>query len=352
MNQNFASDNTAGAAPEILEALAEAATGRAMPYGGDDWTARVERRLAEVFEADCAVFPVATGTAANTLGLSIITPPWGAIYCHEHAHIILDESSAPELFTGGARQIGLPGAVGKLDPETLARKLANSGQGDVHHVQPAVLALTQLTEWGTAYSPSEIAALTEVARHAGMRVQMDGARFANALVGLGCSPAEMTWKAGVDVLSFGATKNGCLAAEAVVVFDRGLAESLPFRRKRAAQLYSKMRFISAQLEAYLADDLWLRLAARANDTASLLADGLQALEGIELVAPVQGNEIFLRLSDAVAAGLAERGFIFYPWTFGGAGVYRLVTAFDSEVSEIEAFVAAARDLTGKRSQAS
>jgi threonine aldolase len=342
MNRNFASDNTAGAAPEILEAVAAAARGRAMPYGNDDWTRRASQRISEIFERDCAVFPVATGTAANTLGLSLLTPPWGSVYCHQHAHIILDESSAPELFTGGARLIGLAGEAGKVSATALEAALAGSGKGDVHHVQPAALSLTQLTEWGSAYSLEELGALTEVARRHGLKVHMDGARFANALVGLNCSPAEMTWKAGVDVLSFGATKNGCLAAEAVVVFDPALAESLPFRRKRAAQLFSKMRIVSAQLEAYLQDGLWLRLARRANDMAGLLAEGLESLAGVELVAPVHGNELFVRLPAKMAGGLKAAGFLFYPWTFGGEGVYRLVTAFDSEREEVEAFIACAR----------
>ena len=341
---NFCSDNVAGAAPEIMEALARAGQGAAMPYGNDDWTRRVERRLAEVFECDLAAFPVATGTAANVLGLSLLAPAYGAIYCHAGAHIHEDECGAPEFFTGGAKLIALEGAHGKLDPDRLAGAIA--GAGDVHHVQPAAVSLSQATEAGTVYRPQEVAAIAEVARGHGLGLQMDGARFANALVAAGCSPAELTWKAGVDVLAFGATKNGALAAEAVLVFRPALAADFGYRRKRGGHLFSKMRFLSAQLEAYLADDLWLRHAANANAMAARLAAGLAALPGVVLRHPVEANEIFAGLPLALADGLEAAGFQFYRWPTLEAGLaeLRLVTAFSTTEAEVERFLAAVRRL--------
>lgn len=344
---NFCSDNVTGAAPEILEALARANAGAAMPYGADDWTRRVEARLQEVFETGCRAFPVATGTAANALGLSLLTPPYGAVYCHEEAHVNVDECGAPELFSGGAKLVALPGAHGKLAPATLTGALAAAGAGDQHHVQPAALSLTQASEAGTVYQVDEVAALAEIAHGHGLGVQMDGARFANALVTLGCSPAEATWKAGVDVLAFGATKNGALAAEAVVVFRPELAEDFVYRRKRAGHLFSKMRFLSAQLEAYLEEGLWLGLAGRANASARRLAEGLAAVPGVELVHPVEANEIFCRLPEALADGLAAEGFGFYRWAGAAGGVeVRLVCAFTHTEAEVDAFLAAARRLAG------
>src|ERR1700733_9004355 len=239
---NFASDNVTGVAPEILAAIVAANDGAVASYGDDPITGRVASRLAEIFEHEVAVFPVATGTAANALALAALTPPWGAVFCHEVSHIAVDEANAPEFYSGGAKLATLPGADGKLSAETIA-KLLPGGLGVVHHAQPAVVSLTQATECGTAYRPAEIAAIAEIAHHHGLAVHMDGARFANALVQLGCTPAEMTWRAGIDALSFGATKNGALAAEAIVFFDKAKAESLPFRRKRAGHLFSKMRFL-------------------------------------------------------------------------------------------------------------
>ncbi|MGF1609436.1 MAG: threonine aldolase family protein [Kiloniellales bacterium] len=341
---NFCSDNVAGAAPEILEALARAGQGSAMPYGADDWTRRVERRLAEVFECDLAAFPVATGTAANALGLSLLAPAYGAIYCHEGAHIHEDECGAPEFFSGGAKLIALEGEHGRLDPDDLANAIV--GAGDVHHVQPAAVSLSQATEAGTLYRPHEVAAIAEVARAKRLGLQMDGARFANALVAAGCSPAELTWKAGVDVLAFGATKNGALAAEAVVVFRPALAAGFGYRRKRGGHLFSKMRFLSAQLEAYLADDLWLRHARNANAMAARLAAGLTALPGVILRHPVETNELFAALPEALAEGLEAAGFQFYRWPPREPGLaeVRLVTAFSTTEAEVETFLAAVRRL--------
>ncbi len=342
---NFMSDNVAGASPEILAALRDANRGAALPYGNDAITARLRDRLSDVFERAVAVFPVATGTAANALALAAMAPPWGAIYCHAAAHVATDECGAPELYTGGAKLVPLDGPDGKLTPAALDAALAASGAGEVHHVQPAALSLTQATEAGTVYRPAEIAALAEVARGHGLRVHMDGARFANALASLGRTPAEITWRAGVDALSLGATKNGALAAEAVVLFDPALAETMGFRRKRGGHLFSKMRFLSAQLDAYLRDDLWLRNARHANAMAARLAAGLGALDGVSLLHPVEANEIFARLPLAMADGIEAAGFGFYRWGADAAGTtVRLVTAFDTREADVDAMVAAAERL--------
>lgn len=340
---NFTSDNVSGAAPEILEALIAASTSGPMPsYGADPLTARVTEKISALFEREAAVFPVSTGSAANALALATLTPPYGAIYCHEMAHVNTDECGAPEMFTGGAKLVGLPGAGGKLTPSLLRTTLEKAGVGVVHSVQPAAVTLTQATEAGTVYTTDEIGALAEVAGSYGLPVHMDGARFANALVRLGCSPAEMTWKAGVDVLSFGATKNGALAAEAVVFFRPELASSFAFRRKRAGHLFSKMRFLSAQLDAYLTNDLWLRLARHANAMADRLAEGLTAIPGAALRDPVEANEIFIDLPEPVIAGLEQRGYAFYRWD---GTVIRLVTAWNTDADDIDRMIADARELS-------
>ena len=339
---NLCSDNATGVAPEILRALEAANTGIAMPYGADDWTKRVEAKLAEVFETEVTAFPVGTGTGANVLALSVMTPPFGVVYCHEGAHIHVDECGAAEFYTGGAKLCPLPGAHGKIEPETLRRAIV--GVGQPHHAQPATISLTQTSEAGTVYAPDEIAAIAEVARANNLGLHMDGARFANAVVSLGCSPAEVTWKAGVEALSFGATKNGGMSAEAVVFFKRELAETFEYRRMKGGHLFSKMRFLSAQLEAYLHEDLWLRNARHANAMAARLAEGLRALPGVDMVHPVQANEVFARLPEAVSAGLLAQGFRFYPWGAPGSGQVRLVTAFNTDPADIEAFVVAARAL--------
>jgi threonine aldolase len=334
---NFASDNAAGVAPEIMDAIVAANKGSAMAYGADAISQRLEARFAEIFEHAVAVFPVATGTAANSLALATVTPPWGAIFCHEDAHIVTDECGAPEFFSAGAKLVTLSGAHGKLVPETVEGRL--DGKGVVHNVQPAALSITQETEAGTLYRPDEVAALGDLTRHHGIALHMDGARFANAVAALGCSPAAITWRAGVDVLSFGATKNGAMAAEAVVFFDPAKAAELGFRRKRAGHLLSKMRFIAAQLEAYLRDDLWLRNARQANGMAARLGAGLSRLPGAKLLYPVEGNEIFVALPEATIAELAAAGFRFYRW--GTEPVLRLVAAFDTAVEDVDAFLAVA-----------
>ncbi len=342
---NFCSDNASGAAPEILRALEAANHGWAMPYGEDDWTRRLQARVQELFETEAAVLPVATGTAANVLCLSVMTPPYGAIYCHRDAHINVDECGAPEFYSGGAKLIALPGDHGKITPATLEAAIRDAGV--VHAVQPAAVSLTNASEAGTLYTPTETRAISELAKAHGLGLHLDGARFANALVSLGCSPAEATWKAGVDALALGATKNGVLAGELVVLFNPGpgQAERLGYLRKRGGHLFSKMRFLSAQLEAYLADDLWLRNARHANAMAATLAAGLAALPGAALRHPVEANEIFVVLPEPVIQGLFERDFRFYRWGPEANREVRLVTAFDTDPAQVEAFLSAARELS-------
>ena len=338
---NFASDNAAGASPEILAALTAANTGTAAAYGADAITERLVGRFAELFETDVAVFPVATGTAANALALAVLTPPYGTVFCHANAHIEEDECGAPEFYTGGAKVVPLAGACGKIAPETLAAAIERFRVGFVHSPQPAAVSLSQATEWGTVYRPDEIARIAEVARRHDLALHMDGARFGNAVAHLGCAPADLTWRAGIDVLSFGATKNGALAAEAVVFFEPDRAREFGYRRKRGGHLFSKMRYLSAQLEAYLADDLWLANAAHANAMAARLAVGLEAVPGARLACPVQANEIFVQLLSEVAEGLLDQGYFFLPWPQAGANGYRLVTAFDTDPADVDGLIAAA-----------
>ncbi|PWC32730.1 beta-eliminating lyase-related protein [Azospirillum sp. TSO35-2] len=338
---DFRSDNVAGAAPQVMTALATAATGTAAPYGNDPWTARVTERLCAIFETEVAVFPVATGTAANALALSALVPPFGAVLCHEEAHVTVDECGAPEFFTAGGKLVPLPGDHGKLTPEVVTRCVAKAGVGVVHRVQPAALSLSQATEAGTVYRPAEVEALVEAAHANGMAVHMDGARFANAIARLGCAPADVTWRAGVDVLTLGGTKGGCLAAEAVVFFNPAMAEDFGYGRKRAGHLVSKMRFLSAQLDAWLDDGLWLRLAAHANAMADRLAAGLTALPGVALAHPVEANELFVRLPAPAAEALEAAGYGFYRWDDGTA---RFVTAFDTPASAVDGLLAILRAL--------
>jgi threonine aldolase len=343
MSANFRSDNELNVAPEIMAALAEANAGTAWSYGDDALTARVKSRFSELFERELEVYPLISGTAANSLAVAQTTPPYGAVICHEGSHLNTDECGAPEFYAGGAKLLALPGDDGKLDAASVGERIASAGHAGDHSSKPMLLSLTQSTEFGTVYKLDEIAALSGVAHSAGLRVHMDGARFANALSTLGCSPAEMTWKSGVDLLSFGATKNGAMMAEALVVFDRSGAIELGRRRKQAGHLISKMRYVSAQLDAYLADDLWLRLAAHANRMASRLADGIAGLERLDLLYPVEANEVFVRMSDTDAEALRSMGFEFLGWP-GRPGVFRLVTGHCTEDFEVDAFLDAAASL--------
>ena len=343
--RDFRSDNTSGFAPEMLAALAAANEGARTPYGQDAQSERVQQRLRELFETDLSALFVATGTAANALGLSLLSEPWGVIYCHEDAHIAVDECAAPEFFTGGAKLLTLPGAEGKISAAQLAALLPG-GRGVVHHAQPAVISISQASEAGTCYRPEEIRALAELAHAHGLRVHMDGARFANAVAGLGVTPAELSWRAGVDVLSFGASKNGALAAEAVILFDRRLEQAGGYRRKRAGHLFSKMRVLAAQWEAYLSDELWLRLARHANAMAQRLANGLAGLPDVRLCHPVQANEVFVRLPESMIRTLAAEGFQFYRWLDEHSPIVRLVTAFDTRAAEVDELIGAVQRLSG------
>ena len=336
---NFASDNTSGIAPEILEAIARANAGAAASYGEDDISRNLARHFAEIFETDVTVFPVATGTAANALALATLSPSWGAILCHQESHIFTNEANAPEFFTGGAKLVPLPGENGKLDAATVAAQLPG-GLGSVHYPQPSLISLTQSTEAGTVYQPGEIAAIADVARRHHLALHMDGARFANAVAHLaGATPADITWRAGVDVLTFGATKNGAMAAEAVVFFGaraQAAAQAFGFRRKRGGHLWSKQRFLSAQLEAYLADGLWLRNAYRANRAASRLAEGFARIPSIKLRYPIEANEVFVELPEETIAALEAAGFGLLRWDDGSI---RLVTSFDTADADIDALLA-------------
>lgn len=343
---NFASDNTAGMAPEILDAIVSANEGFVLGYGNDDRTRGVERRIAEIFERDCAVFLAPTGTAANALALAHVSPPWGAVFTHSEAHIVTDECGAPEFFGNGLKLIGLPGVGCKVAPDTFAAALEPYRGHAPHQVIPSAVSFSQASEGGTIYRPGEIAALAAIAHARGMKVHMDGARLANALVRLNASPAQATWQAGVDVLSFGATKGGAMAAEAVVFFDRDLAAQMGERRKRAGHLLSKHRFMAAQFEAFLKDDCWLRLARHANAMADRLAAGLAAV-GLRPAWPVEANLVFVVLPKAVEQRLKAAGARYYVRNSdslpGGAispdeVLIRLVASFATVESEVDRLV--------------
>src|SRR5580698_4378864 len=327
-----------------MAAINKANEGFVASYGGDDLTAKLQSVTSDLFEKQVTVFPVISGTAANALALSQIVPSFGAIYCYELAHIITDEAGAPGFFTGGAQVIGFPAADGKIRPSQLTQAVAFAEDLGIHHVKPGAVTLTQATEWGTAYSLKEIEAISTTAKQHGLPLHMDGARFANALVHLGCTPAEATWKCGVDVLSLGATKNGALGADAVVFFDPAKARDFERRRKRAGHLMSKLRFVSAQLIAYLQHGLWLENARHANAMASRMARGLQTVPGARLLHPVEANELFVALPEEMVHGLESQGFDFYRWPLRAAecGVtIRLVTCFATSSADVDEFIAAA-----------
>jgi threonine aldolase len=337
---DFRSDNVAGAAPEIMAALVAANSGNVSSYGADPWSVELDAAFSVLFDHDCKVFPVATGTAANVLSLGCICPGHGVVYCHQDSHIVTDECNAPEFYTGGAKLVTLPGENGKIDPAALDAQLALGWKGSQHNPQPSAVSITQATEAGTVYSPDEIADIAGRCRAHGMYLHMDGARFANAVAGLNCAPADLTWRAGVDVLSFGATKNGAMAAEAVVFFKPELAETFLYRRKRGGHLFSKARFLSAQLLAMLQDGLWLRLARQANGRARELAEGLGRLPGARVVWPVQANEVFVQLPAAAAAAMRQHGALFHTWSEAD-NLYRFVCSFDKTADDTAALVQAA-----------
>lgn len=310
----FASDNTSPAHPAVIEALARANAGPAASYGADAIMEGLRDRVRAIFEApEAAVYLVATGTAANALALATHCPPWGAVYCHRNAHVEEDECGAPEFFTGGSKLVLIDGDHARMTPGGLDRALRFTARAGVHNVQRGMLTLTNATENGTVYSPAEVAALTALAGARGLPCHMDGARFANALVSAGCTPAEMTWKAGIDVLSFGGTKNGLLGVEAVVLFDPARAWEFELRRKRAGHLVSKHRYLSAQMAAYLEGDLWLANAAAANRAAARLSRGIAAVPGARLDHPTQANAVFAAFPRAAHRRATEAGAHYYFW---------------------------------------
>jgi threonine aldolase len=331
----FFSDNTATACTEVLEAIRAANVGHAKAYGDDDWTRRLDAAFGAFFGTEVRAFAVATGTAANSLALATLSPPYGAVFAHDEAHIVRDECGAPEFFSGGARVITVPGEHGRISPEAL-RTAVDSNPPSVHTLQPAALSLTQATELGTAYRPADIHALAAFAHERGLKVHMDGARMANALLHLSCAPAEITWRAGVDVLSFGATKNGALTAEAVVFFDLKLVRDFELRRKRAGHLLSKSRYVAAQLLAYVETGVWRRNAERANALAGRIARAA----GTGLLHPVEANEVFVRLGDAGKRRLRAQGFEFYDWGPNDSGEARFVVSWDQDPAEVDSLCAA------------
>ena len=338
--QSFASDNNAGIAPAALAALTAAdAASHVGSYGADRWTEALGARMSALFERDCRAFLVFNGTAANSLSLAHLCRSFNGVICHEASHIATDECGAPEFFSGGAKLLTAATPHAKLTPEAI-RQLVRR-RTDMHAPKPAALSLTQATEHGTVYTVAEIAALTDIARQHGLRVHMDGARFANAVATLAVAPADLTWRAGVDVLSFGATKNGLPVGEAVVFFDPKVAEDFAWRLKQGGQLASKMRYLAAPWLAHLESGEWLANARHANAMAHRLAEGLSAA-GIEILFPVQANAVFATLPKHTQEGLRARGWKFY--TFLGATGCRLMCAWDMRPESIDAFVADARAL--------
>lgn len=331
------SDNAAGVAPEIVEAIVAANVGSALAYGDDEWTARLRTIVREVYEHPSAeVFPVVSGTAANSLSLSALCPPWGAVLCHETAHIIQSEGGATSLFGGGAVMRGVGGDGFRIGRAELEAALDAVRWGDPHHSQPAVLSLTLPSDYGTVYTPDQVAELAGVAKSRGLRVHIDGARIANAIAALGCSPAALTWQAGADIISLGGNKNGTMSTDAIVSFDAAASAELVYRVKRAGHVASKMRFQSVQMSAYLSNGLWLRLAHNANEAMAKLAAGLTEL-GVEAVNTAEVNMLFVRLSDKVADALADAGLLFYRL---GPGIARFVTSFQTTTADVDAILAA------------
>ena len=335
MSRNFKSDNVTPVCDAIMAAIQAANRGSAAAYGGDDFTRKLRTAASEVFAREVAIFPVTTGTAANALALAQCVPSYGAVYCHDAAHIITDECGAPEFFTG-AKMIGFRAADGKIKPEQVAGAVAFAEDMGVHHVKPAAVSLSQATEWGTVYQVSEVSALAATAKQHGLPVHMDGARFANAVATLNCAPKEMTWQRGVDVLGFGGTKNGLGAGELVIFFKRESSREFDYRLKQAGQLDSKMRFLAAPWVKLLDDGLWLRNAQHANAKARKFADRLARETKIDIVLPVEANAVFVRLPEVVARNLQARRWHFY--NFVEPGVYRLMCSWATTDVEIERFI--------------
>lgn len=340
LKNQFASDNYAPICPEAMQAMQAVNQGYANSYGNDPWTARACDLLREFFATDCQIFFVFNGTAASSLALASLCQSYHSIICHELAHIETDECGAPEFFSNGTKILLTTGNNGKVDPDQVEHLVTR--RSDIHYPKPKVLSLTQATELGTVYTPEELKALHTCARQHDLRLHMDGARFANALVSLDVAPAEITWKAGIDVLTFGGTKCGMSVGEAVVFFNKQMAEEFDYRCKQSGQLASKMRYLSAPWIGLLRTGALMGHARHANNMATLLADKLQAIKGIEIVHPVEGNAVFVRMPEKVLEGLKTKGWYFY--TFIGTGEARLMTNWSTSEQDIEALIADTRQL--------
>ena len=332
---DFRSDNVLGCSPEIAQALLAAGEGAMSAYGADALTQRVREQCSALFETDCEIYPMLSGTAANALGIAAMTPPWGAVFCHDEAHIQRDEMGAVEFYTSGAKLVAIPGAGGRIQPQDLARTIDDVGRTRRMAV-PACVSLTNVTEAGSVYTAAETAALASIATERGVGVHLDGARFANAVAATGDSPADLTWRAGVDVMTFGGTKNGLLGAELIVLFRKELREELALRIHRSGHRLSKMRLLSSQFAAYLSDDLWLRNARHANAMAHRIRDAVAGR--LEIVRPVDANIIFIRIPRPIAETLTRDGFLFYDMPLYGKDVYRIVTGFDTREEDVEGLV--------------
>jgi threonine aldolase len=336
MPQQFASDNNAGMCPAAVEKLLQAnAAGHAAGYGDDDWTGEAKERVRALLGADCDVFFVFNGTAANALALAQICRPYHAVIAHAFSHIETDEAGAPEFFTGGAKLMTADTALAKLTPEAV-EALATKFTG-THQVKPKVLSLTQATELGTIYTAEELAALTAVGRRHGLKVHMDGARFANAVARLGCHPADISWRVGVDILCFGGVKNGLAVGECIAFFDRADAKEFLWRVKQAGQLNSKMRLVSAAWLGLLEGDVWLANARHANAMADRLAAKIKPVPGVKLLAPVEANAVFAEVAPSMQSALRQKGWRFY--TFLGATGCRLMCAWDTDPATVDRFAA-------------
>jgi threonine aldolase len=334
--RQFASDNYAGVCPEALAAMLQANHGHEISYGNDSWTSKASDLLRELFETRCEVFFVFNGTSANSLSLASLCNSYHSILAHELAHVEVAECGAPEFFANGTKVLLLSGVHGKVDPGSIERAVKK--RTDIHYPKPRVLSLTQATEVGTVYSLEELRALTDVARHHQLRVQMDGARFANAVASLGVAPKELTWQSGVDVLCFGATKNGIAVGEAIIFFNAELAREFDYRCKQGGQLASKMRFLSAPWVGILQEGAWLRHATHANQMAKRLEAAIAPLPGIEIAHPVQTNSVFARLPAAAVKGMHERGWKFYTHV-GAADEARLMCSWDTTPEDVDQFAA-------------
>lgn len=336
----FASDNYGGICPEALEAMQAANTGYAGAYGEDTWTKKAANLLQDIFETDCEVFFVFNGTSANSLALASICQPYHAILCHKAAHIESDECGAPGFFTDGAKLITLSGKNGKIAPDAVRK--AVEYRSDVHYTKPRALSITQTTELGTVYTPDQVRELGETTHSLGLHVHMDGARFANAVASLNAAPKELTWKAGVDILSFGGTKNGLAIGEAIVFFNHDLAHEFEYRRKQAGQLASKMRFITAPWVGILEHGAWLTHAMRANHCAAILESELRQIPGLKILFPREANAVFAQMPESLSEGLHDRGWHFY--TLLGEGDARLMCSWATTQEDISAFVKDVREL--------